>query len=280
MKYRKMYAVTALAVFFAACALTVSCGDGGMAGVDSGRHGEFLPPAPEGETWELIWSDEFEGEQLDRSLWETPVGVRRKGFWAEEDSYLDGEGNLVLRTRETDGKYYSGAIRTRGGFEHRFGYWVARCMFHTEVGHWPAFWLFSSPGVTRVGDEGRDGTEIDIMEKSTAKEDKINHALHWDGYGEQHQSEAQYVSVPGLSWGWHTFGLYWTPEEYVFYVDGVETWRTSAGGVSQVPAYVKLTDEVDEWGGDISEARLPDYFLVDYVRVYDYDGGGIGRTVP
>lgn len=69
--------------------------------------------------------------------------------------------------------------------------------------------------------------------------------------------------------GYYTFGLLWTPDEYVFYVDGRETWRTSAGGVSQVPEYIKLSEEIGPWGGDIKKANLPDYFIVDHVRVYD-----------
>jgi hypothetical protein len=47
--------------------------------------------------------------------------------------------------------------------------------------------------------------------------------------------------------------------------------------VSQVPSYVILSEEVgnfgtgpDAWGtGPIANAALPDYYLVDYVRVYD-----------
>jgi hypothetical protein len=46
-------------------------------------------------------------------------------------------------------------------------------------------------------------------------------------------------------------------------------WRTTAGGVCQAPLYIKLSDEVGKWGGDIARAKLPDRFLVDYVRVYD-----------
>jgi beta-glucanase (GH16 family) len=69
--------------------------------------------------------------------------------------------------------------------------------------------------------------------------------------------------------GWHTFGLLWSPDEYVFFVDGTETWRTNAGGVCQVPQYMLLSDEIGKWAGDISTAKLPDRFLVDYVRVYD-----------
>jgi hypothetical protein len=33
--------------------------------------------------------------------------------------------------------------------------------------------------------------------------------------------------------------------------------------------YLLLSDEVGKWAGDITTARLPDEFLVDYVRVYD-----------
>ena len=54
-----------------------------------------------------------------------------------------------------------------------------------------------------------------------------------------------------------------------FYVDGREVWRTKAGGVSQVPEFIKLTEEIGTWGGDIKKAELPDFCEVDYVRVYE-----------
>jgi len=34
--------------------------------------------------------------------------------------------------------------------------------------------------------------------------------------------------------GWHTFGLSWKPDEYIFYVDGKETWRTKRA-ISHAP---------------------------------------------
>ena len=48
--------------------------------------------------------------------------------------------------------------------------------------------------------------------------------------------------------GFHTFGLWWKPDEYVFYVDGKETWRSKAGGVCQVPEYMLLSDEIGLYG--------------------------------
>ena len=160
-----------------------------------------------------------------------------------------------------------GCIITQGKFEHAFGYYVARVKFQKEPGHWSAFWI-TGPGVSKVGDGGRDGAEIDIMEKPWL-DDRVTHNLHWDGYGEHHQHAGTRTSVPGVMEGWHTFGLLWLPDEYVFYVDGKETWRSKAGGVCQVPQYMLLSDEIGPWAGDITKAKLPDRFLVDYVRVYD-----------
>ena len=36
----------------------------------------------------------------------------------------------------------------------------------------------------------------------------------------------------------------------------------------QVPLYIKLSDEISSWAGDIKKVKLPDEFLVD-LRVYD-----------
>ncbi len=39
--------------------------------------------------------------------------------------------------------------------------------------------------------------------------------------------------------------------------------------VCQVPQYMLFGDEIGTWAGDITRTKLPDRFLVDYVRVYD-----------
>ena len=227
-----------------------------------------LPPAAKGKTWKMLWHDEFSGTKLDESKWGFgSEGKRRDGWWSRKAVLLDGKGHLVIKTFKEDGKFLDACITTQGKFEHRFGYYVARIRLQKQPGHWSAFWLTCS-GVNRVGDEGRDGTEIDIMEKPWL-DDRVQHTFHWDGYGKDHKTEGKVVKVPGVMKGFHTFGLLWLPDHYAFYIDGKETWRTSAGGVSQVPEYILLSDEIGKWGGDIKKAKLPDEFLVDYVRVYD-----------
>ncbi len=229
---------------------------------------EFLPPAPAGQHWKLAWHDEFDGNKLDETKWNRlGDSKRRDGFWIKDDAYLNGKGSLLLRTRKDGERFTCGAVNTRGKFEHAFGYYVARCKMPKQPGHWPAFWLMS-PGVGSVGNEGRDGTEIDIVEIPW-RDGRLTSNLHWDGYGKAHQAKGTNFTIKAVTEGFHTFGLLWQPDQYVFYVDGQETWRTAAGGVSQVPEFLKLTEEIGKWGGDISKAALPDYFEVDYVRVYD-----------
>ncbi len=229
---------------------------------------EFLPSPPPGKQWKLIWHDEFDGSKLDETKWNRQGDwKRRDGYWIKDDAYLSGNGTLLLRTRKDGERHTCGSIDTRGKFEHAFGYYVARCRMPSQPGHWSAFWMMCS-GVNRVGDEGRDGTEIDIVEMPW-RDGKITCNLHWDGYGKDHKSTGTRVTIPSVTEGFHDYGLLWTADEYVFYVDGKEIWRTTAGGVSQVPEYLLLSEEVGKWGGDITQAQLPDYFEVDYVRVYE-----------
>ncbi len=229
---------------------------------------DHLPSLPADRRWQLVWADEFDGPELDPAKWEIlGDSPRRDGYWTRSESYLDGKGNLVLRTRKDGERFVCGAIRTKGRFEHRYGYWMARCKLPTQPGHWPAFWLMGD-GVGSIGNDGRDGTEIDIAEFPW-RDGRTTMNLHWDGYGKEHKSAGTKVTIPAITNGFHTFALNWTPTNYTFFVDGQVVWQSAAGGVSQVPEFIKLTEEIGEWAGKIREAKLPDYFLVDYVRVYD-----------
>ena len=100
-------------------------------------------------------------------------------------------------------------------------------------------------------------------------QNKCNIAVHWDGYGKEHKSWGRKIDAPKLDEGFHIFGLLWTPEEYVFFYDGKEVFRTAEGGVCQVPLYIKVTTEIGEWAGDIAKAKLPDDFIVDWVKVWN-----------
>ncbi len=230
---------------------------------------EFPPPLPADKAWKLIWQDEFDGPKLDETKWNRlGDSKRRDGFWIKEDAYLSGKGTLLLRTKKDGDRYTCGAVNTQGKFEHAFGYYVARCKMPEQPGHWPAFWMMCS-GVGTVGDGGRDGTEIDIMELPW-RDGKVTFNLHWDGYGADHQSwgttQIYFGSTPD---GWHQFGLLWEPGKFTWYIDGKKVMEYSNERISKIPSYLKLNVQTGGWATkDIDESKLPDFFKVDYVRAW------------
>ena len=226
------------------------------------------------DTLVLIWNDEFNGSELDNSKWGfCPEWFRQgKSYWEANNAWVDGNGNLILKVSESNGQVYAGAIRTHNKYNQKYGYFEVRCKVPQIKGGWAAFWMM--PYGNKVGSQGNDGTELDIFESINGWNGKIQHAVHWDGYGTAHQKASKSMTNWGLyDGGLHKFGMMWTPEEYIFYIDDVETWRSSAGGVSDVEQYMKLTMEVSNqtWPGNWDQQTIkPITWAIDYVRTYAY----------
>ena len=222
-------------------------------------------------TYVLTFEDEFEGDALDQKKWALCPEWKRQdvgGYWRNSEVEVR-DGNLWLRARiDDDGTPVSGAVRTLGLFEQAYGYFECRMMFPATTGFWGAFWMM-------CGDVGREdgsavsGAEIDIIESGECARRGVNHAIHWDGYGAAHRSVSKILPRRSdLYEGWHVYGFEWTPDEYVFYIDGQETWRTSEPGICEKPGYMKLTTEFGSWAAPIVPEELPDFCRVDWVRAW------------
>lgn len=165
-------------------------------------------------------------------------------------------------------------------FAQAFGYFECRVKLPKSQGLWSAFWLQSS-NMRKVGNDGEDGTEIDVYESAflNSKTSRMGHALLWDGYGKDGKV-ADYIGEleQDLYDGYHTFALKWTPEYYVYYIDGKATWATDAGGVSKVKEFLRLTVEIDAGDGFGPHGQKIGQFshnnenngdfLIDYVKVW------------
>lgn len=227
----------------------------------------------DGKKYTITFEDDFNGTELDKTKWERCPHQRRQdlnNYWNDEMSYLDGSGNLVIGMKHEGARFVSGGVRTKGKFEQAYGYFEIRCTLNNVPGYWTAFWLMND-SVLSEENGGTDGTEIDIYESPFFKEKKIQHTLNWDGYGSAHKVLGKVVDADVYDGEYHTFGLLWTEEKYVFYIDGKETWRTraeEAQGVCQVPLYIKVSSETGGWTGVPQLTDLPDEMKIDYVRVY------------
>lgn len=257
-----------------------------------------IPCYPMGEKLDMnkfteTFSDEFEGE-LDRNVWSghyqygNTTEARKGSYW---NQYLatTKDGNLVIPvTYLKDGMggkgagWYSAGIDTDAdapdSFSQKFGYFECRCILPKGADIWSAFWLMNS-GVFDVDGSGRDGTEIDIFESDGYDKlfnKNISTNLHFDGYGDSHQKlgAKRFLIKNNPYEEYNTYGLEWNENEYIFYINGVETFRTNFGGVSQNEEYIILSVEMKGENGIPSQRENKPaedtFFIVDYVKCYQY----------
>ncbi len=247
-----------------------------------------LPTTPRGEAldltgYELVFEDEFNGNTLDTDVWQyRGSGPRRGGFNAESQVKVEN-GNLIMTgDYQTDGTYgegwYTGMIKLKERYCK--GYFEIRCKCNAGGGFWSAFWIQAdSPYTASVSKGGVGGAEIDIFESMNRGEglaaDGVAQTIHCagvDGVQEGFQSMRL-----GDFYGnniyeeYNTYGLEWTDDEYIFYVNGVETVRSTFGnGVSQVLEDVIVSLEIpsEEELAKLDKDTYRTEFIVDYVRIY------------
>lgn len=269
--------------------------------------------------YELTFEDDFNGTEPDGRVWsgEGKPAVRRGGFW--DDSCISvRDSNLVIdivyrENGSLGAGWYTGAVRTEPtasnkGFLQKYGYFETRCRVPKIKGAWAAFWLMPQGNFDGCDENsGRDGSEVDVFESMYCfspfypMKNSVTHAVHIGGYGDGLKS----IGSPNFYYKdlydtYHTYGVEWDENGYVFYIDGVESWRTSEtvkngnryNNVSHTPEYILLScetagadrdgkvypgKEFDQkgklkraWNGNPNKNdRNQTYsFCVDYVRVY------------
>lgn len=264
---------------------------------------------PSGKQWRLVWHDEFDGTELDRSKWDYRVnfwGKRFPAFADNEGVVLDGKSNVELHLLKHGDQYCSPQLQTgantfdttanlepnpwgqasiwpfatikKPGFMHRYGFYECRCKFQKSCGWWSAFWL-QSPTIGASFNAEYSGVECDIMECFHPERNEATSGNIHGGYGRDYKSVARvhynYAETPD---GFHRFAVDWNADGYVFYCDGkvVSRQSPSDGPVSRVEQFILLTTEPQGYRNkeskpspELAATVLPDCFTVDYVRVFD-----------
>lgn len=234
------------------------------------------------DKWNLVFEDNFDGTELNTEIWNIWDEMRDWRYSYSKDSIiLDGKGHLInrvsiLETLEDYGNArVSGAITTKDKYETTYGYFEIRMKPHLTTGLMGAFWLMAGDmGDKDAPDDNSsvNGAEIDIVE--TLYNKKIpSHAVHWDGYTntKSYGNSSRLEPIPEVFDGnFHTFAVRWTPDEYVFLVDGKVTDRTEAEGGCNQPGYMLISTHFNEsWAGEVTmKPGEHTDMVVDYVRIY------------
>jgi beta-glucanase (GH16 family) len=244
---------------------------GGML-VTSGqpRQQAQVNPAKDRVHWKLALADEFNGPKLNRSKWidSYPGGVRthsnnEQQYYAEDGwEVKDGHLRFKAEKRSKGGKpYTSGMICSFGKLARQYGWFEIRCRVPKGKGMWPAFWLLPA--------DRSWPPEIDVMEILGHEPDKVYMTNHWVNEPPSHIGNGKPFKGPDFSAGFHTFAVDWSKDALVWYVDGIERFRT-AENVPHVPMYVLANLAVGgDWPGmPDATTTFPGFMDIDYIRVY------------
>ncbi|MGM7684501.1 family 16 glycosylhydrolase [Cytobacillus sp. Hm23] len=259
--------------------------------------------------WNLVWSDEFNGNEIDRTKWTYDLGnylidengnvITDAPGWGnnEEQYYTDApgnsyinNGNLVIEAKQEQISdeygtydYTSAKLKTKGLFGQKYGKFEARIKSPKGNGLWPAFWLLPTDNV--YGPWPASG-EIDIMEASGGKPNEASGTIHYGGLWpiREYTGKAYHFPEGGAITDFHTYSVEWEPGEIRWYVDGnlyqtLNNWFSlnAAEELNPFPApfdqefYIILNLAV---GGQFTEnpddpTAFPGKMEIDYVRVYE-----------
>jgi len=253
----------------------------------------------------LLFSDEFDGNNLDKNKWVPQWGVMRSPQGTQQFYYGDNNievsnGTLKIYTKKLstpitetywlDGQFTSDFYYTSAEihslFQFGYGKYEIRCRIPWGSGIFPAFWLYSD----------NPWDEIDIFDE---KFNEQNNIFHWKAACTHHIQPpysgcgGRNISLDNLAdfSQWHIFTLYYTPYAISIEIDNGDTyiWTQS------VLRWYLTTDFVNQciippgvyWYMDdcfipqkpmniiLNTAVLSDYypndatFEIDYIRYYD-----------
>ncbi len=276
------------------CAAVAGTGPGPAKAADATGivHSAHVPAG-----YTLDWNDEFDGP-LDPAKWAHFLSGRARGWTrlAREAVSNEPPGVLVLSAFMQDETPVTAWLTTQSSYRRAYGYFEARIRTQSTRGLRGAFWLMSAALGRRDPDPRRVGAEIDVLSYAgNAEGDRaLAQGVFWGPYegtptmttnalgqtrpltnapaqrvsGAHIDLAAAGLTNAPLSADYHVFGLRWTPRDYVFTLDGRETFRTSRGIVA-APHFLCLS-LLPPPGERERPARvdLPATMRVDYVRVY------------
>jgi beta-glucanase (GH16 family) len=197
---------------------------------------------------------------------------------SRENSFLDGNGNLVIRAtrhklESPNGRYTayrSARLKTLGNFAKYHGNFEARIKLDPQPGLWPAWWAVGAD-IGRVGWPACG--EVDMLENFGNR--LVKTSVHTPD-GRNIGVLSRTASVP-VNDGWHTWRMSWGASGggFTFFRDGdsyltvepseLPYWCFSSG----IPMFMLLNLAVGGTAGTPPEwVRFPVDMLVDYVRVW------------
>ncbi len=248
---------------------------------------------PQGFTnFELVFSDEFNGSEVDSSKWTLLTGDGTEfglppgwgnnelQYYLPQNATVDsGLLTITAKEEQIEGyNYTSSRMITANKADFTYGRFEMRAKMPIGQGIWPAYWMFfTGPG--EYGGWAASG-EIDIMEYLGNAPEEVFGTIHFgQPFPGNLFSSIEYTLPTGnFNEDFHVFAAEWEPGEIRWYVDSVlyatqNIWWSN-GGPYPAPfdqdfhLLLNLAVGGNLPGNPDATTVFPQEYIVDYVRVY------------
>ena len=186
-------------------------------------------------TWQLAWSDEFDGATLDMEKWTPDIWPARKvndedqAYTARPENLRLENGVLIIEAHKEDyesAAYTSGRVHSSGKGDVLYGRVEVRAKLPDGRGTWPAIWMLPSDpfhyATTCTAGEDWQGSEtcnawpnsgeIDIMEHVGYQMNHVHGSVHNQAYywvkWEQRKGR---ILANDVADTFHVYALEWSP---------------------------------------------------------------------
>ena len=239
----------------------------------------------------MVWSDDFDGPNgslpnADNWVLEQyadATDTEKQCYTNHPDNvHLDGGGYLVDRRaraarplrRRLVPLHHLGPTHHQGLHSWKHGRFEIRAKMPTGVGTWPAFWAIGE----EKGKEWPEVGEMDVLEYVGRDRAHVIGTVHGATEdGDQWFLQGRTTSDSPLSADMHTYAMEWDSDRVRWYLDDVEYAQVTRGEVEDVgvwafdrPFHLILNLAMGGvLGGEVPDSlTYPQYFVVDWVRVY------------
>jgi beta-glucanase (GH16 family) len=246
------------------------------------------------EEYELVWSDEFEGSDIDESKWSYDLGDgcdispdlcgwgnNELEYYTDraENSFIS-DGKLVIKAeKETplylgQHQYTSARLVTKNKGDWKYGRIDVRAKLPIGRGLWPAIWMLPTEEI--YGGWPRSG-EIDIMEYVGHEPQRVFGTIHYGHDFWRYNSQGLELESGTFADDFHIFTVLWNESCIQFQMDGKNVGEPNTRTTTLPTTFpfdqkfhILLNVAV---GGNLpgnpdANTVFPQTMEVDYVRVY------------